>query len=369
MTSTGWAWHEAFNWHNTGNGSGFFPPGGFVQPYHAFDSPETKGRFAALVEVSGFSAELHPIAVGEASDEEILRVHTPGYLARLKELDPTGGEAGESAQFGPLGLRIARLAAGAVGNAVRAVLSGEVRNAYALVRPAGHHAEPNRGRGFCILANTSIGARIARAEFGVERIALVDWDVHHGNGTQAVFWDDPSVLTISLHQEGLYPIDSGRRDELGGPEARGTALNVPLPAGTGDGGYVHAVEEVVVPALERFRPELIIVGSGMDAAATDPLGRMVVTSDGFRRISRLVIDAAERLCDGRVVFAHEGGYSAHYVPFCGMAVLEALTGKDSGVADPYLDFFGSYPQRELTEWQSAAVRAAADAIPLVPQGP
>lgn len=367
MKITGWAWHEAFNWHNTGNGSGFFPPGGFVQPYHAFDSPETKGRFAALVEVSGFSAELARIPVTEVSDVEILRVHTPEYLERLNDLDRTGGDAGENAEFGPHGLSIARLAAGAVGNAVRAVLSGEVHNAYALVRPAGHHAEPDRGRGFCILANTSIGAHIARAEFGLKRIAVVDWDVHHGNGTQSVFWDDPDVLTISLHQDGLYPLDSGRRDESGGPGARGAALNVPLPAGTGDGGYVHAIEEVVLPALDRFRPELIIVGSGMDAAATDPLGRMVVTSDGFRRMSRLVIDAAERLCGGRVVFAHEGGYSAHYVPFCGMAVLEELTGVDSGVADPYLAFFASYPQRGLEEWQREAVHAAAEAVSLVPE--
>lgn len=366
MTRTGWVWHEAFNWHNTGNGAGFFQPGGFVQPYEAFDNPATKGRFAALVEVSGFLDELRRIPVSEVSDEEILRVHTRGYLSQLEALDATGGDAGESAVFGPHGLKIARFAAGAVANAVRAVLTGEVDNAYALVRPAGHHAEPDRGRGFCLFANTSIATMIAREEFGIERVAIVDWDVHHGNGTQAVFWNDPNVLTLSLHQDQLYPVDSGFIEENGGPDAVGTAINVPLPAGTGDGGYLHAVEQVVIPALERFRPELIIVGSGMDAAATDPLGRMVVTSEGFRAMSRAMIEAAERFAGGRIVFAHEGGYSAAYVPFCGMAVLEELSGKKSAVDDPYMQFFASYPQLALEPWQAEAVDRAAILVAAVP---
>ncbi|QTG81708.1 class II histone deacetylase [Arthrobacter crystallopoietes] len=364
--TTGWIWHEAFNWHNTGNGSGFFPPGGFIQPYESFDSPATKGRFAALVEVSGFDKQMRRLEATEVTDAEILRVHTPGYLLRLKELDATGGDAGENADFGPQGLRIARLAAGAVASAVRGVLAGEVSNAYALVRPAGHHAEPDRGRGYCILANTSIAAEIAREEFGIERIAIVDWDVHHGNGTQKVFWEDPNVLTVSLHQDQLYPVDSGFREENGGAGAEGSALNIPLPAGTGDGGYVRAVEQVVIPALQRFQPELIIVGSGMDAAVTDPLGRMMVTSEGFRRMSHLVIQAAAELADGNVVFAHEGGYSAHYVPFCGMAVLEELTGLKSAVDDPYHDFFQSYPQRLVEPWQEDAIRKAAVLAQFVP---
>lgn len=364
---TGWVWREAFNWHNTGNGSGFFPAGGFVQPGEPYDNPGTKGRFASLVEVSGFDQELHAIRAREATDEEILRAHTPEYLQRVVDLDPTGGDAGEFAVFGPKGVPIARLAAGATLAATRAVLTGEVRNAYALVRPAGHHAEPDRGRGFCIFANTSIAARMAQAEFGIERVAIVDWDVHHGNGTQAVFWDDPSVLNISLHQEQLYPVDSGFREENGGEHARGTSINIPLPAGTGDGGYLDAIRRVVRPALQRFRPQLLIVGSGMDAAATDPLGRMVVTSEGFRAMTAEMVEAAEELCEGRLVFSHEGGYSASYVPFCGMAVLEALSGKSSGVDDPNMAFFSAYPQLALQPWQQAAVDRAAELVPLVPE--
>lgn len=363
---TGWLWHETFNWHNTGNGAGFFPPGGHIQPYEAFDNPATKGRFASLVEVSGLLEDLHRLPFGEIDDHEILRVHTPEYLARLEELDLTGGDAGESAVFGPTGLRIAKMSAGAVSAAVRAVLSGDVDNAYALVRPAGHHAEPDRGRGYCLFANTAIAALVARHDFGIERVAIVDWDVHHGNGTQAAFWNDPSVLTISIHQNQLYPVDSGFIEENGGPDARGTCLNIPLPAGTGDGGYLHAINEVVLPALDRFQPGLILVGSGMDAAATDPLGRMVVTSEGFRAMSREMINAAERLAEGRIVFAHEGGYSAAYVPFCGVAILEELSGVSSSVVDPYMQFFAEYPQLALEPWQAAAIARAAELVNAVP---
>lgn len=364
--STGWVWHESFNWHNTGNGSGFFAPGGLIQPGEPFDNPATKGRFASLVEVSGFDQQLTRVRPVPVTDEEILRVHTAEYLERLRQMDATGGDAGETAVFGPQGLSIAKLAAGATATAVRAVLRGDVDNAYALMRPAGHHAEADRGRGFCLFANTSIAARIAQQEFGLTRIAIVDWDVHHGNGTQSIFWDDPSVLTISLHQDQLYPVDSGFRSENGGEGAEGTALNIPLPAGTGDEGYLAAIQQVVLPALERFQPQLIIIGSGMDAAATDPLGRMVVTSEGFRAISREMIGAAERLTEGKIVFSHEGGYSATYVPFCGMAVLEELTGIDSGVEDPNWVFFQHYPQIKIEPWQQAAVDEAAKLVANVP---
>lgn len=366
MTTTGWAWHEVFNWHNTGNGAGLFPPGGFIQPGQPFDYPETKGRFAALVEVSGYLKRLQEIDVESVTDSEVLAVHTDAYLHKLRELDVTGGEAGESASFGAQGLSIAYKSAGAVASSVRAVMRGEVDNAYALVRPAGHHAEPDRGRGFCLLANTSIAAKIAQTEFGVERVAIVDWDVHHGNGTQAVFWEDPSVLNISLHQDRLYPVDSGMISEIGAGKGEGTTMNVPLPAGTGDGGYLEAIDKVVLPALRRYRPDLIIVGSGMDAAATDPLGRMVVTSEGFRGMARRMIDAAAEYSGGRIVFAHEGGYSAAYVPFCGMSVLEELSGVDSGVEDPYMAFFADYPQLHLEPWQAEAIGAAAVNVARVP---
>ncbi|MBK0418612.1 class II histone deacetylase [Leucobacter sp. CSA1] len=364
--ATGWVWNEAFNWHNTGNGAGWLPPGGYIEPFHSLESPESKGRLANLVEVSGLASQLLRIDASEAADEEILRVHTPEYLERLRELDQTGGDTGEVAHMGPGGLWIARLAAGAVSNAMRSVLRGDVDNAYALVRPAGHHAEADRGRGFCILANASIAIASAREEFDVGRVAVVDWDVHHGNGTQAAFWDDPETLTISIHQDRLYPTDSGLHAENGGPGAEGAALNVPLPPGCGDDAYVEAVERVVVPALRRFKPEVIHVASGFDASVWDPLGRMMVTSDGFRRLARLMKDLAEELCDGRLVFGHEGGYSAHYVPFCGLAVLEELAGLETPVEDPFLEGLLAYPQHRLQPHQDEAIREAAQLVARVP---
>ncbi len=268
--------------------------------------------------------------------------------------------------MGPGGLWIAKLAAGAVSNALRAVLQGDVRNAYALVRPAGHHAEADRGRGFCILANAAIAITKARRELAVGRVAVVDWDVHHGNGTQSVFWNDPATLTISLHQDRLYPTDSGLHAENGGPHAPGTSINVPLPPGCGDEAYVTAVERVVVPALHRFKPDVIVVASGMDAGVFDPLGRMMVTSDGFRRLARSVKTAAEQLCEGRVVFGHEGGYSPHYVPFCGLAVLEELSGIRTAVEDPFLAAVGLYPQHALQPHQENAIAEAERLLASVP---
>ena len=359
--TTGWVWEESYAWHNTGNGAGWLPAGGFVQPLGHIDSPESKSRFRALLEVSGLLHDLVTIRAIEASDERLLRFHTQDYLNRLAELNDSGGDAGEYAPFGPGGYSIARLAAGGVIEAVRAVVLGNIDNAYALVRPAGHHAEADRGRGFCILGNVAVAAMVARAELDVGRIAIVDWDVHHGNGTQAAFWTDPNTLTISMHQEALYPLDSGTLEEIGEGPGRGTALNVPLPPGCGDGAYISVMERIVAPTVARFRPDIIMVASGFDAAVLDPLGRMMVTSRGYRRMTRILLDLATDLCDGRVVFAHEGGYSPVYVPFCGLAVVEELSGIMTGAEDPFLEFLGAYPHHEVQPHQEATIKDAESA--------
>ncbi len=216
------------------------------------------------------------------------------------------------------------------------MLDGTVDNVYALTRPPGHHAEPDLGRGFCIFANAAIGAEHAREARGLDRVAVVDWDVHHGNGTQKIFWEDPSVLTISSHQDNNYPPDSGHVHEVGAGAGEGYNLNIPLPPGSGVGAYVAAYERVVAPALRAFKPELIIVASGLDASAMDPLARMMMHSDGYRQLTRLLMDVAEDVCDGRLVVEHEGGYSSAYVPFCGLAVVEELAGVRSAIDDPFL---------------------------------
>jgi acetoin utilization deacetylase AcuC-like enzyme len=186
----------------------------------------------------------------------------------------------------------------------------------------------------------------------------VDWDVHHGNGTQKAFWTDATVLTISSHQNNYYPPDSGHVYEIGEGEGEGACINIPLPPGSGVGAYVAAYERIVAPALRAFKPELIIVASGLDASAMDPLARMMMTSAGYRRLTRLLMDVADDVCDGRLVIEHEGGYSSAYVPFCGLAVVEELSGITSGVEDPFLPIFEGIGEQELQPHQEVAIAAA-----------
>jgi len=215
---------------------------------------------------------------------------------------------------------------GGVIEAVDAVLGGRVENAYALVRPPGHHAERDRGRGFCIFGNIALAAKHALAARAVPRIAVVDWDVHHGNGTQDAFYDDPRVLTISIHQDRNYPFDSGFLAERGEGAGKGANINVPLPPGSGHGAYLATIEQVVVPALRAQEPSLVFVGCGFDASVADPLGRQMCTSETYREMTRVVKGLAAELSDGRLVMVHEGGYSTAYVPPCGLAVVEELSG-------------------------------------------
>jgi acetoin utilization deacetylase AcuC-like enzyme len=325
-------------WH----GSGFAGPPGSgaltVEPGDVGEeTPHPRRRLRNLLEVSGILAELREVRPVTATMEQLCRVHTPGYVERIRaESLGGGGMAGEVTPFGPGGFEIAALAAGACIAAVDAVLAGAVDNAYALVRPAGHHALADAGRGFCIFANAAIAVRHAQQKHGVGRIAVIDWDVHHGNGTESIFWEDPNVLTVSLHQADWYPRGEGSADALGSGEGLGRNINVPLPPGSGIGAYRAAFERIVVPALYAHRPDLVVVCCGLDANAMDPSGRMLLTSEDFRALTRITREAAQELCGGRLVLCHEGGYAPVYVPFCGLAVIEELAGCVSAVQDPLL---------------------------------
>lgn len=361
--TTGWVWHERFGWHDTGTAAGFLK-GEFIQPLQHVESPESKARFASLVEVSGISRSLRRIDIEPASDEDLLRVHDRAHVDKMRELseDIRGGDMGDGlSPFGLAGFSLAKLAAGGTLCAVRAVLAGEVRNAYALVRPPGHHARPDTGMGFCMFSNIPVAIEHARAKLGIGRVAVVDWDVHHGNGTEACFEADPDVLTISLHQDGNFPPDTGKISHRGSGRGDGAAINIPLPAGSGEGAYWEAMERIVLPALTRHAPELIMVASGFDSSNADPLGRMMLTSASYRRMTTALMETADRLCDGRLVISHEGGYSPFYVPFCGLAVVETLSGVSTGVADPYLDFWKNLPGQALQPHQKSLVDAVAEA--------
>jgi acetoin utilization deacetylase AcuC-like enzyme len=318
--------------------------------------------------VSGLLDQLVRIDPRVATVEELCRFHTPDYVEHIRTLSAgSGGEGVDGTTvIGKGSYDVALLSAGGVIAAVDAVIDGQVDNVYALVRPCGHHALPDAAMGFCLFGNAAIATHHARVVRGLERVAIVDWDVHHGNGTQAAFYDDPSVLTISLHQDNCFPPGSGLIEETGEGAGEGYNINVPLPPGSGDGAYVAAFERIVVPALERFRPQLIIVASGLDASAMDPLGRMMLSPDGYGRLAQIMVDAAARLCDGKLVVEHEGGYSAELVPFCGLAIVEALAGVSTECKGTILhDFPAHMGQQELQPHQAALIDRVAQLVPAI----
>jgi acetoin utilization deacetylase AcuC-like enzyme len=357
--TTGWLCHELYMWHDTGSSAGLFPPGLSVQPGTHYENPETKRRFRNLVEVSGILDHLVIIKPRYATDAEISRVHTRAHIEKIRAMsEVSGGDASYLTPFGQGSFEIALLAAGGAIAAVDSVINGDVSNAYALVRPPGHHATPEAGMGFSLFGNVAVAIRHAQAMYGMKRVATVDWDVHHGNGTQAIFYHDPRVLTISLHQDNLFPPDSGGREENGAGDGKGYNINVPLPPGSGNGAYVAAFQRIVIPALHRYEPDLIIVPSGFDASGVDPLGRMMVSSEGYREMTRMLVKAANELCGDKLVMIHEGGYSESYVPYCGLAVLEEMAGVKTSIEDPWAPLMANWGQQALQPHQAAAIERA-----------
>jgi acetoin utilization deacetylase AcuC-like enzyme len=260
--------------------------------------------------LAAHGGSLVPVAPRPADDEEILRVHGREHLTRLAEatrraplqLDP-------DTYLSERSLAVARLAAGGAIDLARAVVRRDLPTGLAAIRPPGHHAEASRAMGFCLLNNVAVTARALQVEEGVERVLVFDWDVHHGNGTQHSFEEDPSVLYVSTHQFPYYP-GTGAAGETGRGAGEGATLNVPLPAGCGDAEYVGAVQRLLVPAARAFRPDVVLVSAGFDAHADDPLAAMTVTAAGFAAMAAVVRHLADDLCGGRLVFLLEGGYAA-----------------------------------------------------------
>ena len=365
--ATGFVFHELYLWHNTWNWAGVCPPDLTNQPYENFENPETKRRLRNLIEVSGLIDHLMPLKPRPATVEEIARFHTAAHIEDMRVKSEAGyADAGGLSAMGKGSYEIALLAAGGAIVAAEAVLAGKVKNAYALIRPPGHHAVAGEAMGYCLFNNAVVAIKHMQAVHGIRRVATVDWDVHHGNGTQSAFYDDASVLTISLHQHKLYPLDSGELGENGRGAGAGCNINVPLPAGSGDGAYLAAIERVVLPALQRFQPEMIVAPCGFDASGCDPLGRQMVTSEGFRGMTKHLLQAADELCGGRLVATHEGGYSATYVPYCGLAMLEEMAGVRTRVPDPWAPAINQWGGQDLQPHQAAVIAKAAELVARVP---
>jgi acetoin utilization deacetylase AcuC-like enzyme len=367
MRRTGLVTHERYFWHDVGPSAGGRRPNGeTLQIAEAADLAETKRRLLGLIDATGYSDQLTRLSPRVATVDEVTRFHTHDYLSRLAELSEVGfGEVGRSAYVGAGSYEIAMLSAGGALLATEAVVRGDVNNCYALVRPAGHHAMADQGLGFCLLNNVVIAAMHARATLGINRIAILDWDVHHGNGTQDAFADTPDVLTISIHQDGRFPAWTGALDERGTGDGFGANINIPLPPGSGHGAYVAAFEQVVTPALDRFHPELILVSSGYDAGGFDAMAHMMAHSDTFRMMAAAVVAAAVRHSLGRLVVVHEGGYSPYHVPFCGLAVLEEMSGIASGIDDPFITL-AELPYQDLQAHQARVIDQAAAFVADVP---
>ncbi|HLW59905.1 MAG TPA: histone deacetylase [bacterium] len=295
--------------------------------------PERPERVAAIESLLRrtplWEACEHPTP--EPVDEDTLaRVHTRAYIRRVHDLAAAGGGSLDpDTPVAPASDGAARRAAGGALLAVDTVIRRESGVAAALVRPPGHHAGPGEGRGFCIFNNAALAARHALDAHGLARVFILDWDVHHGNGTQEIFYRDPAVVCCSLHQEAWYP-GTGGLEEMGEGPGEGTTINIPLPAGIGDGGYQHLFEEVVIPLLHAVAPPLIVVSAGYDAHHADPLGGMVMTARGFGRLARSVREAAPAT---PIALMLEGGYDLSALAYSVAATLEGFTGIDARAAE------------------------------------
>lgn len=290
---------------------------------------------------SGQRDRLTPVALRDVTEDELALVHSRRYLDTLRNACTSGG-----GWFDPDTYCTSRscdaawAAAGACVAATEAVLAGPstssgqgVQSAFAAVRPPGHHARPAQAMGFCLLNNVALAAQVARQRHGLERVAIVDIDVHHGNGTQDAFYDDAGVLYVSTHQYPFYP-GTGPADETGLGEARGTNVNIPLPAGCGDDEYRAVFEQIVEPVVRRYAPQLLLVSCGFDAHFADPIAMMSLSIDGYGELLSRLRALADELCDGRVVVALEGGYDLTAVSWGVRRVIEVLLGDDL-TPDPF----------------------------------
>ena len=286
--------------------------------------PERPERYHAVMDGlsdAGLLPRLQRLPVRTVTEDELLLCHTGQYLATARRDIETGQHylsTGDT-DVTSASWNVASRAAGSVLNAVDAVLTGSARNAFCAVRPPGHHANAGRGMGFCIFNNVALAARYAQRRHGVSRVLIVDWDVHHGNGTQDIFYQDGSVFFFSSHQWPLYP-GTGRADETGEAEGEGTTMNFPFPAGSGRKEILGAVQDHLLPAAKRFKPDLVLISAGFDSRIGDPLGRFTLNDQDFSDLTRAVMSIG----DGRVVSLLEGGYNLAGLALASTAHVSAL---------------------------------------------
>ncbi|MFC7157820.1 class II histone deacetylase [Halomarina halobia] len=354
---------EVFIEHEAPDGAYHFPPHDLLavtEPHP--DRPERliNIRHAikrALADVTTWEA------VVPATSAHLERVHEVEYLAYLKQRSAEGsGRLNPATGVNEATFEAARHATGAaIQTAERALTGGPDEVPYALVRPSGHHAQPATADGYCYLNNLAVAAAHARATGRAERIAIVDWDVHHGNGTQEIFYDRSDVLTISVHNDfgawGPHHPQTGRANEQGVGEGIGYNVNVPVPPGTGDRGYAYVFDAIVEPILEVFEPELLLVGAGQDSGQIDPNGRNLLTKEGFHDLGCRMRELAAHCAGGSLGIVQEGGYQLSHLPFGTLGVLEGVLNVDTGVEDPFTLLEEYLPPVETWTREAGAIHA------------
>jgi acetoin utilization deacetylase AcuC-like enzyme len=298
--------------------------------YPGLGHPESPDRYIALEEAftqAGFLGALHSIKPRLARDEDLHLAHTRSYITIVRH-DTAGHNEHLSTGDTALGIYTfdtALMAAGGCLSAVDAIFDGSVRNAFAAVRPPGHHVTATRGMGFCVFNNVAIAARYAQKVHHAERVLIVDWDVHHGNGTQDIFYRDPSVFFFSTHQSPWYP-GTGARDETGEDAGEGTTMNCPFAAGAGHAEIVGAFRKHLLPAALEFKPDFVIISAGFDSRHDDPLGRFLLKDSDFAELTTMMMEIADRSANGRLLSVLEGGYNLHGLAAAATAHVETLRG-------------------------------------------
>jgi acetoin utilization deacetylase AcuC-like enzyme len=315
-SKTGFVYNEYFLQHDTGPGH-----------------PESPERLIAIVshlQQTKLWQKLQHLIIDEAQEEWITKVHTPEHLKYLRQACKQGLQTVDQGdtRISEDSYNVALMAVGGVLTATDSVMSGILKNAFCSVRPPGHHAERDKPMGFCLLNNVAIAARYVQQKYGAQRVAIIDWDVHHGNGTQNIFYDDNSVLYISLHQFPFYP-GTGSRGEQGIGKGLGFTINIPLMAGSGEKAFMEAFSEEVLPSLDNFLPDIIFISAGFDAHKDDPLANLNLTDNSFKILTSTLTDKAEKICNGRIVSVLEGGYNLRALPFSVEAHLLALIGQNN----------------------------------------
>ena len=338
MRKTGFVYSPEYLKHNTGS------------------HPENSSRLTAIInwiEKENLTEKLINLTPIPATVEQISLIHDKEYIHNVKEAcdnlisplppltspfsPPLEGGEGEVVKGGRGELDAdtvisedsydaALLAAGGVITGVDAVFEGKIHNAFCCVRPPGHHAEKKRAMGFCIFNNIAIGAKYAQKMYNVKRVFIIDWDVHHGNGTQNAFYYDSTVFYTSTHQEYLFP-GTGRSDETGNGDGKGFTMNLPLPHGEGDKEYISLFKKRIYPEIINYKPDLIMISAGFDAHIDDPLGSMNITSEGFGKLTDIICEASDKVCKGRIVSVLEGGYNLEALGESVVFHLKSLIGK------------------------------------------